>query len=230
MQRISAEISEYVSRRLGESTKVHFDGTVLKIEIEEIEAHFSINIEKTIQAIERRKDELQKRVKQLLSRIRRTESRVKEVLEAMGSPEVVRYVRCKLYGGRPGFAIVARRISGGVALYKVISRRGRKSWIRIEGVNADEWFLLEDLLEDLRELRSELSRVHDVVRELYAPLGVVMDVVDVMRHVMSIVCQEMEMPELPELPSSEEDPFYEELLELELVLLRRRRRSRELYE
>ncbi len=226
MESAISELTEYLSRRLGSGKLITVEQGRLKIRIEDQVLTLTVDLDKLLHLTTKKREQLVRERNAVLDRLYKVRRRLLELLEELRVPELVRYTRCKLFGGRPGFAIVARERREGVSLFKVTSDKGRKRWQKIEdSINPYAWSLFQDTLQELLELKEELRKLEDRIRNLEDPLVSVADLLSAVRNALLMLSAGATQVEEEEATLfSEEDPMYEELLELELMLLKAKRR------
>lgn len=199
------------------------DGKV-KVIIGDSIAEIKLDVNKLVDVLLREYKTYRESFEKIKARLEELKNRLFEILHELGSPELVSYIRHKLYGGRPGFSLGVKISGDKVYLYKVISRAGTKRWHTL-GLSIDyyTWDLIKSLVDDILELKSIMSSFPEKLRNIYDPIYELATSLNVIRDILyklypseQLACMNVETPE-------EEDEYYIRLLELEAALLRRRK-------
>jgi len=225
---IVQELAKDLEKALSNKQVIIKDGS-LKVIIGNSIAEISIDIRRLIDALLSEYSSYKATYERLKSKLNELENRLLDLLHEVGSPELVSYIRHKIYGGRPGFSLGVKVSGDKVYLYKIVSKSGTKRWYSI-GIALDygTWDLIKSLIDDISELRELLDSIPQQIRSVYDPIQEITASLSIIRDSLFKLYAHKLLPEPPKL-SVEEDDYYLKLLELEAKLIRKRRSKKRSY-
>ncbi len=219
---LAASITSELRRILGGSVIVELKGETLEVKYPingKCMFELRINLRNSISAPCERYFNVIRAIKNIDKHIDRSKSELYEILKQIGNADIVAYIRHKIYGGRAGFSLVYK--SGG--LYKVKYISGSRRWIKLNvEISEETWKSILNIVSELKELYAKRNELLRSLTYITDPLRELFETFNALRRALIHIYDYVKKPkvDVKERLLSEEDPFYGQLLELEVNLRR----------